>query len=206
MRMFRILMLILALSTSTASAHDHLEARLFAIRSQLAQAGPSPIVFGGDSIVESALLPAEVCGHRVVNAGIGGATTYQYALAIRRLDLKAAAFVIGIGTNDSTPESIVEFPDRYRFLSKAISARSDVVLFAGIPPLESGVAAEQFDAKSSTEINQIIQGYAGRQFIDIRSPISILDRKTIDGVHLTPTAQAVWLNTILTRLKSALGC
>lgn len=204
--MFRALLLIAALSASAASAHDHLETRLFVIRSQLAQAGPSPVIFGGDSIVESALLPAEVCGHRVVNAGIGGAKTYDYALAVRRLDFKAKAFVIGIGTNDSMPANVAEFPDRYRFLSKALSARSELVLFADIPPLESGVNAEQFDPKSSDEISTMIRSYAGSQFVDIRSTLIAINKRTVDGVHLAPEAQAIWLNTILTRLKSALGC
>lgn len=204
--MFRAIFLVAALSASAVSAHDHLEARLFVIRSQLDQAGSSPIVFGGDSIVESALLPEQVCGHRVVNAGIGGATTYQYALAIRRLDFKAAAFVIGIGTNDSMPGNVSEFLDRYRFLSKALKARSDMVLFADIPPLEPGNTAEQFDQKSSEEISTIIRDYAGQKFIDIHAPLAGLDRKTVDGVHLNPIAQKLWLETILNRLTQDLGC
>jgi len=205
--MFRFFALISAAVVAGAvSAHDHLETRLFIIRSQLAQAGPDPIVFGGDSITEAELLPADVCGHRVINAGIGGATAYQYAIAIRRLDFKAAAFVLAIGTNDAQPGSVAEFPDRYRFLSKALVARSGVVLYAGIPTLEAGPIAEQFDPASSDEINRSIGDYAGRDFIDIRAALSKTDRKTIDGVHLSPSAQAIWLDTILARLKSAIGC
>lgn len=67
--MLLTLPLVLALVAAPAVAHDHGEARLFVIRSQLAQAGPNPIVFSGDSIVEATLLPAEICGHRVINAG-----------------------------------------------------------------------------------------------------------------------------------------
>lgn len=204
--MFRRLALIVALSTATVSAHDHLEARLFVIRSQLAQARTAPVIFGGDSITEAALLPSEVCGHRIINAGIGGVTTYQYAMAIRRMDFKAIAFVLAIGTNDAEPANIGEFPDRYRFLSKAIAARSSVILYAGIPPIETGPIAEQFDPKSSDEINQAIRDYAGRQFIDMRMALTKIEQKTIDGVHLSAPAQAVWLDTILTRLKVALGC
>jgi hypothetical protein len=48
--------------------------RCQAIRHQkLAQAGDNAIVFIGDSITESALLPETICGHQVVNAGLGGA-------------------------------------------------------------------------------------------------------------------------------------
>jgi lysophospholipase L1-like esterase len=194
------------LTLPAVSAHDHLEARLFVIRSQLAQAGAAPIVFGGDSIVESALLPAEICGHRVVNAGIGGATTYQYALALRRLDFKAAAFVIGIGTNDSRPADVGEFPDRYDFLSKALRTRSGLVLYAGIPALEAGKGAEAFDQAASNQIYQIIHDYAGTQFIDTRTPLASLSQTTIDGVHLSVQAQAVWLGVIIDRLKKAMSC
>ncbi|WP_139485003.1 SGNH/GDSL hydrolase family protein [Bradyrhizobium ivorense] len=205
--MFRMTTFALLLSAVTvASAHDHLEARLFVIRSQLSQAGPSPVVLGGDSIVEAALLPAEVCGHRIVNAGIGGATAYQYALAMRRLDFNAAVFVLGIGTNDSKPTEIAEFPDRYDFLSKAIRARSRTVLYVGNPVLESGEGAEAFNQASSNEISKLIQNYAGRQFIDVRTPLQKVERKTIDGVHLSADAQAIWLGVVLDRVRNAIGC
>lgn len=204
--MLRALPLIIVLSAASANAHDHLEARLFVIRSQIVQAGPSPVIFGGDSITEAALLPAQVCGHRIINAGIGGATAYQYALAVRRLDFRAAAFVIAVGTNDSDTAGASKFQDTYRFLSKAISVHSNVVLYAGIPQLESGAISEQFDPKASDEINQAIQDYAGKQFIDIRTPLSRLGQKTVDGIHLLPAAQAIWLDTIMTRIKDAIGC
>jgi len=68
----------------------------------LAQA-KDPIVFVGDSITESAFLPASFCGHPVVNAGLGGATarTYlQFASSVLST-LKAALIVVAIGTNDA---------------------------------------------------------------------------------------------------------
>lgn len=49
--MLRAILLIFAL-VSPAAAHDHAEIRIFVIRSQLAQAGPAPIVFVGDSIID----------------------------------------------------------------------------------------------------------------------------------------------------------
>ncbi|MDE5451340.1 hypothetical protein GWE18_00420 [Bradyrhizobium sp. CSA112] len=198
---------LLALAVAgPATAHDHTEVRIFVIRSQLAQAGANSIVFVGDSIVESALLPAEICGHRVVNAGIGGATTYQYALTARRLAFRAAAVVIAIGTNDAEPASLSEFPDRYNFLDKALRTRSDVVLYAGIPPLESGPATGSLDRASSDKIDDMIRYYAGRKYIDIRSALVQAKTPTLDGVHLSPVAQAVWFRTVLDKLTSALGC
>ena len=61
-----------------------LEVRSFMIRSQLAQA-MSPIVIIGDSITEAALLPSSVCGHDVVNAGIGGMTVGSYLPLAKQL-------------------------------------------------------------------------------------------------------------------------
>jgi len=55
-----------------------LEVRSFIIRSQLAQA-KSPVVIIGDSITEAALLPSSICGHDIVNAGIGGMTVSSYS-------------------------------------------------------------------------------------------------------------------------------
>lgn len=204
--MKRLLPLIFALVSSAAVAHDHAEARIFVIRSQLAQAGPDPIVFAGDSIVESALLPEEICGHRVVNAGIGGSTAYSYALLIRRLDFSASALVIAIGTNDSEANSVHDFPDRYRFLSKALQSRSKSVLYAGIPPLEPGQASETLDKSSSDAIDHSIRDYAKRDYIDIRAALAQSNRITIDGVHLSPEAQSAWVRAVVARLRSIMRC
>jgi len=46
--------------------------RQFVIRAHLSHA-VSPVVVFGDSISEAAVLPSAICGHAVVNAGIGGA-------------------------------------------------------------------------------------------------------------------------------------
>ena len=59
---------------SISASQVHSEARLAVIKSQLSRVDGDPIVVMGDSIVESAMLPATLCGHPVINAGIGGAT------------------------------------------------------------------------------------------------------------------------------------
>jgi hypothetical protein len=58
---------------SISASHEHFEARLAVIRSQLSRV-EKPIIVMGDSIVESALLPPSLCGHPIINAGVGGAT------------------------------------------------------------------------------------------------------------------------------------
>jgi lysophospholipase L1-like esterase len=201
----RYLLWLLALLVPwTALAHDHLESRLFVIRSQLVQAGPSSVVFAGDSITEAALLPASVCGRTVVNAGIGGTTAYTYALAVKRLEFQPDAIVVAIGTNDSRPGEVAEFPDRYRFLNKILKRRTSILLYVGIPPLENGPRAAELDAVSSDAIERSIRDTAGRDFIDIRPALP--KPATIDGVHLSSFAQSIWIDTIVKRLKSSLGC
>jgi hypothetical protein len=82
--------------------HKHIAVRDFIIQSQLAQV-KDPIVFIGDSITESAFLPATICGYPVVNAGLGGASVRSYLpFANSTLStLKAPLIVVAIGTNDS---------------------------------------------------------------------------------------------------------
>src|SRR5258708_36763862 len=52
----------------------HAQARQFVIQSTLDRF-PDPIVLLGDSIVEGSTLPRSLCGHAVINAGIGGPYT-----------------------------------------------------------------------------------------------------------------------------------
>jgi hypothetical protein len=59
------------LSLSADLGHAHVSVRQFVIHSQIAQV-KDPVVFVGDSITESAFLPAAICGHPVVNAAVGG--------------------------------------------------------------------------------------------------------------------------------------
>jgi hypothetical protein len=89
-----------------------LDVRLFAIRSQIAQAD-QPVIVVGDSITEGAPLPSSICGHEVIDAGIGGMTSQSYLpLARQFLTSEASLIVVALGTNDSTivsPEwSVVE--------------------------------------------------------------------------------------------------
>jgi hypothetical protein len=57
----------------------------------------------GDSITENALLPSEICGRRVINAGIGGFTAGDYLPFAKEIMPTAAAVltVVAIGTNEA---------------------------------------------------------------------------------------------------------
>ena len=87
---------------SISASHEHSEARLAVIRSQLSRV-EKPIIVMGDSIVESALLPPALCGHPIINAGVGGATIgffTRYASLIEG-DSNPALILLSVGINDA---------------------------------------------------------------------------------------------------------
>jgi hypothetical protein len=96
---------------SISASHEHSEARLSIIKSQLARV-QKPIILMGDSIVESALLPPSLCGNPVINTGIGGATIgffTRYASLIER-ESDPALVVLSVGINDAgAPSNLSKF-------------------------------------------------------------------------------------------------
>lgn len=187
-----------------ATSQDHSEVRQFVIRSQLAQAGENSIVFAGDSVTEGALLPAEVCGHRVVNAGIGGATASSYLRAMRGIpEFRAAAIIVAIGTNDAAAND--NFSRDYLELITALGTYADIVLLAGIPPIERGPVSAAFDLKRAEDIDKKIERIAGDRFIDLRAAMNS-GHDTIDGVHLSSKSYSLWMTSILTKLRRSLRC
>ena len=82
--------------------HEHSDVRQFMIRAHLAHA-VSPVVVFGDSITEAAVLPGAICGHAVVNAGIGGAGVDELLKDVSLLleGKSPALVVLAIGTNDA---------------------------------------------------------------------------------------------------------
>jgi hypothetical protein len=53
-------------------SHKHVDVREFIISSQISRV-QDPVIIVGDSVTEAAILPIQLCGHPVINAGIGGA-------------------------------------------------------------------------------------------------------------------------------------
>jgi hypothetical protein len=78
----------------------HTQARQFVIQSTLDRF-PDPIVILGDSIVEGSTLPRSLCGHAIINAGIGGASTTSDLGTMLAESLGVALIVISLGTNDA---------------------------------------------------------------------------------------------------------
>ena len=188
-----------------------LEVRSFMIRSQLAQA-MSPIVIIGDSITEAALLPSSVCGHDVVNAGIGGMTVGSYLPLAKQLlaGRRVQSVVIALGTNDSGIASTVHIEKDYANLIDELARHTTNILLAGLPPFEmSGKLADRyFDQASADRNNAAIRWLAAARnlpFVDLRSAMHG-DGLTVDGIHLTAAAYQQWREAVRRNIYSALGC
>jgi hypothetical protein len=82
--------------------HEHSDVRENVIAAHLARV-KNPIIFLGDSITEAAVLPRAICGHPVVNAGIGGAGVDDLLKVAPSLlnDKSPVLVVVAIGTNDA---------------------------------------------------------------------------------------------------------
>src|ERR1700710_3303227 len=81
----------------------HGSTRQFVIRSTLARVDDAVVILG-DSIVEMSTLPRSLCGHAIVNAGIGGASTESNLGSILAESLgkrRAALIVVSLGSNDA---------------------------------------------------------------------------------------------------------
>lgn len=182
------------------AAYEHIDVREFVIRSQLAQAGPDADVFIGDSITEGALLPSEICGHRVVNAGVGGAKVTSYREVLAGIPaFKAHTITIALGTNDARPQESTEaFELSYSRLIEILRSYSDHIILVGIPPMEEGSISEMFDQGVAEKLNELIKQIADReklQFIDLRAAMAGKD-KTVDGVHLSPIGYRAWVSAL----------
>jgi GDSL-like Lipase/Acylhydrolase family len=184
------------------------DVRIFAINSQLGQAR-DPVVVVGDITTEGALLPSMICGHPVVNAGIGGMTPASYAGLIRTRglmsDLKAELLVVALGTNNAHRLAAPErFKASYLDLLNLLVARSSKVALAGVPPIEDGPLAQYFDRPLVTEINQTIAQIAADRniaYLPFNEPMP-----TVDGVHLQAAGYTAWLSSITSLINLRLGC
>ena len=159
--------------------HKHTAVRDFVIQSQLRQV-EAPIVFIGDSITKSAFLPATICGHPVLNAGLGGANARTYLQFARTgfSTLSARLIVVALGTNNSqmaARKAARPFSGSYETLIEFLKPRTAALVLVGIPPLDMAepLARDYFDKAASDENDRAIKTIATRNsipFADVRRP------------------------------------
>ena len=168
-----------------------------------------PIVILGDSIVEASTLPRSSCGHPIVNAGIGGASTASHLgsfLADALGGKQAALVVVSLGANDAViSDSVERYRSNYRALLTELEAltprRAMVGISPGEPGLEdgnkiSGAVIDNFNA-----ILPELAKQAGATFIPMPA---MPEHHTVDGIHLNADGYGVWDRAVLGGIDSAL--
>jgi GDSL-like Lipase/Acylhydrolase family len=182
----------------------HTWARQFVIRSTLDRF-PDPIVILGDSIVEASTLPRSLCGHAIVNAGIGGASTASDLGTMLGSSLggkPAELVVVSLGTNDAAVSRTKQaFGTDYSSLLKQISTLAPRVVVIQIPPVEDRAAMDA----TINDYNSILPDIAkeaGATFAALPAmPVS----HTIDGLHLNAAGYQIWDKVVLQEAATICG-
>lgn len=196
------------LSKRNVMLDAHGRTRQFVIGSTLARVDDA-IVILGDSIVEASTLPRSLCGHTIVNAGFGGASTANNlgAVLANALDGKRAALVVvSLGTNDAAiPNSVEQYRSNYRALLADLAALTPRRAIAAIPPPEAGLEeARKVNAAVIDSYNAILPALA-EETRAIFIPLPAFPPKhTLDGIHLNAAGYAVWDKAISAGIESAL--
>jgi len=186
----------------------HGPTRQFVIRSTLERVDDAVVVLG-DSIVEASTLPRSVCGHAIVNAGIGGASTVSGLGPMLSLSLggkRAALVVVSLGTNDAAiPHSVERYRSNYRALLTEVATLTPRIAIATIPPPEAGLEqAEKVSAALIDSYNAVLPKLAEEARAAFIPLPAMPERHTLDGIHLNAAGYEIWDKAIVRGIKSAL--
>jgi lysophospholipase L1-like esterase len=182
--------------------------RQFVIRSTLARVENAVVVLG-DSIVEASTLPRSLCGHAIVNAGIGGALTASNLGSILTESLgnrRAALIVVSLGSNDAAiPNSVERYRSNYRALLTELAALTPRTAVVAIPPPEAGLEeAKKVSLATIDGYNAILPALAEEARATFIALPAMPERHTLDGIHLNAAGYEIWDKAILHGIESAL--
>ena len=168
-----------------------------------------PIVILGDSIVEAATLPRSLCGHAIVNAGIGGTSTTSHLEEILKASLggkRAALVVVSLGTNDAAiPLSVEQYRSNYLTLLTALEALTQRRAIAAIPPPEAGLPeAKKVSAAVIESYNAVLPKLAEEARAAFIALPAMPEHHTLDGIHLNGGGYEVWDKAVLAGIDAAL--
>jgi len=160
--------------------HDHKDVREYMIAAALADA-PEPIFVLGDSITEMAALPRELCGHPVINAGVGGQTIQEAKRLATRVLGERGAFLVAltVGANDIG----------------SASAQSDfVALIDAVKPLSQRPLVAVAVTSDEATNREIAAATAARGVAFVRPRIpATADSMMPDKVHYRAAAYSSWI-------------
>jgi lysophospholipase L1-like esterase len=186
----------------------HARSRQFVIRSTLGRV-ENAIVVLGDSIVEASTLPRSLCGHAIVNAGIGGASTASNLGSILAESLgnrQAALIAVSLGSNDAAiPNSVERYRSNYRALLTELAALTPRTAVVAIPPPEAGLEdAKKVSLATIDSYNAILPALAEEARATFIPLPAMPERHTLDGIHLNASGYEIWDKAILHGIESAL--
>lgn len=189
------------------AADNHWLSREFIVETTLARLD-TPIIVLGDSIVEASTLPRSVCGHPIVNAGIGGASTKSGlgSMISEALNGKQAAVIlVSLGSNDAViPSSVKTYESDYRALLEDLAPLTSRRAILAIPLPEAGF--EQSKKLSSSTVkayNEVLPSLAEETHAIFVPLPAMPDRHTIDGIHLNTEGYKVWDRAVISGLEAA---
>ena len=189
----------------------HAEVREIIIKNQLAEL-PAAVVVLGDSITEFVRLPGEICGHQVVNAGIGGMSVTNLAAAAPRLFAlgQDTLIVVAAGSNDFYMPVNATFTADYAALLKALTPLGRTIALANLTPIYEGSLSKHFDAAVLPAFNAAIAAAAkqsGLVEIDLFGALQAVEgNPTVDGAHPNLAGSRAWVAAMTTGIEKALGC
>ena len=168
-----------------------------------------PIVILGDSITEASTLPRSLCGHPVVNAGIGGVSTESGmdSLLTQSLDGKRAVLVVvALGANDAAiPNSVERYRSNYRALLETLSTVTPRLAILAIPPPEAGLEEVKKTRLAVIDsYNAVLPELAKEARATFIALPAMPERHTLDGLHLNAAGYAVWDRAILQGIEAVL--
>jgi len=142
---------------------------------------PEPIFVLGDSITEMAALPRELCGHPVINAGVGGQTIQEAKRLATRVLGERGAFLVAltVGANDIG----------------SASAQSDfVALIDAVKPLSQRPLVAVAVTSDEATNREIAAATAARGVAFVRPRIpATADSMMPDKVHYRAAAYSSWI-------------
>jgi len=195
-----------------AIADSHRQARQLVLHYTLSRVD-HPIILLGDSITEASTLPREFCGHRIVNAGLNGASTASGLgpWLIDALDgRRAAAIVVSLGTNDALKaRSTQDFETSYIELLGQLAKATDHLAVLAIPGIDvRGRVTAEMQAAAEARIdgfNAALPGLAAKGGANFIALPELPMPHTIDGVHLDAAGYSAWEQAILKGVSTLCG-
>ena len=153
-------------------------------------------------------MPRSLCGHPIVNAGIGASTASNLGsiLAEALGGKRAALVVVALGTNDAAiPLSVEQYRSNYRALLTELAALTPRSAIAAIPPPEAGLEEAKRSASPLIDsYNAILPELAEEARATFIPLPAMPEHHTLDGIHLNAAGYEVWDKAILGGIESAL--